>query len=125
MIFAYFMTFLATVFLDIMDTINFHRGIMIFPKTKYWSITSSGRKWIGKDGWHDSKKIMQFCFSLGMWFAYSSGLFAPEFLIYHILITMVIYYMTHRMFFGYYFIKKEFRTQRADLIYRPDNKLPQ
>lgn len=118
MIYAYLLTALGTIFLDLMDTINFHQGSMIFPKTKYWTITTSGTKWIGRDAWHDSKKLMQLCFSLAGWFAYSSGLFAPGNIIYHIIITMVIYYMIHRIFFGYLFLKKEFRTERADLVYR-------
>ena len=118
MIYAYLLTVLATIFLDIMDTVAFHQSTMIFPKTKYWSITSSGRKWIGQDAWHDSKKAMQGCFAAAQWFAYDSGILAPENIIYHFVISAIIYYMIHRMFFGSLFLKPEFRTERADLIYK-------
>ena len=111
MIWTYLLMFLATVFMDIMDTVDFHTKSMIFPRTKYFRISTTGYRWIGKDAWHDSKKAAQLCFSLAGWFAYTNaGNLSIGNILFHVVITMVIYYLTHKLFFGYLFIRPEYRS---------------
>jgi len=108
MIWTYLLTFLATVFLDIMDTVNFHQATMIFPRTKYFTISENSN--LFGDAWHDSKKLMQLCFALSQWAAYDAwGPLTIENIIFHVVITMVIYYLTHKLFFGWLFIRPEYR----------------
>ena len=111
MFLTYLFTFIATIFFDVMDTVHFHRDQMIFPKNNYFKIVSSGtgRLFFFQDAWHDSKKLAQLFFVLSQWFAYDSNLLIPEFFIFHLGIQMAIFYATHKMFFHYLFLKKEFR----------------
>jgi len=92
----------------VMDTVLFHRHIMIFPATNYWRLATDYqklpwyRKIFGRDAWHDAKKLKQLFIVTSIVLFCKSGM--PVYLWLPALPVEILIF--HELFFKYIFIKK-------------------